>query len=423
VFGTTWNAMHGRAMRTSCGSMPATVTSATAALARAASLLERTWAGLVGGAELHRSHRIQPAALLIADTCCSRLHTLIISIRVLIMSKRVLIMSIRVPIMSRRLLIMSIRVLRMSKRVPIMSIRLLIMSIRVMLAHGCPLQRALCTFAERSMGRSSTALLALRERAGKSTQERPARGAAWVNIGTVGSTRRVRFAPAQRTVPPLVGAAGLARRRLCCDKSRAIDIRVHYDSARHSRTSARSRVHLPAAALTGWLGSAHSRGPKRFLPARAERQSALLHARTHARATWGTQGYSGHSGTRGAQGYSGYSQVHRHRRVRTSGCEEALGSPGLRASKASTNKTARFLCALETTRSNQESSVLHSTRAEPHSPTRSVLAVTSGSRILLISALLWARFERRVRWTTARCSGIDGGTYVCGSAETDAAAA
>ena len=58
-------------MRTSCGSMPATVTSATAALASAAALLERTWVGLVGGAELHRSNRTQPAALLIADTCCS----------------------------------------------------------------------------------------------------------------------------------------------------------------------------------------------------------------------------------------------------------------------------------------------------------------------------------------------------------------
>ena len=68
------NAMHGRAMRTSCGSMPATVTSATAALASAAALLKPTWVGLVGGAELHRSHRTQPEALLKADTCCSRLH-------------------------------------------------------------------------------------------------------------------------------------------------------------------------------------------------------------------------------------------------------------------------------------------------------------------------------------------------------------
>ena len=67
----TLNAMHGRAMRTSCGSMPATVTSATAALASAAALLKPTWVGLVGGAELHRSHRTQPAALRKADTCYS----------------------------------------------------------------------------------------------------------------------------------------------------------------------------------------------------------------------------------------------------------------------------------------------------------------------------------------------------------------
>ena len=57
AFGTTRNAVHGRAMRTSCSSMLATVKRATAALASAAALLERTWVGLVGGAELHRSHR------------------------------------------------------------------------------------------------------------------------------------------------------------------------------------------------------------------------------------------------------------------------------------------------------------------------------------------------------------------------------
>ena len=63
--------MHGRAMRTSCSSMLATVKRAAAS---AAALLKRTWVGLVGGAELHRSHRTQPAALLTADTCYSQLH-------------------------------------------------------------------------------------------------------------------------------------------------------------------------------------------------------------------------------------------------------------------------------------------------------------------------------------------------------------
>ena len=69
AFGTAWNAMYGRAIRTSCSSMPTTAASATAALARAAALLERTWAGSVGGAELHRSHRMQTASLPMADTC------------------------------------------------------------------------------------------------------------------------------------------------------------------------------------------------------------------------------------------------------------------------------------------------------------------------------------------------------------------
>jgi hypothetical protein len=178
AFGTTRNAVHGRAVRTSCGSMPATVPSATAALASAAALLEPTWAGSVGGAELHRSHRTQPAALL----CYSRY---------------------------------------------------------MLLTHGCTLQRALCTFSERRISRSSKALLALQEHAGKRTQARPARGAARANIGTVGSRPRVRFAPVQRTVPPLVGAPGLARRRRCCDKRSTINIRMCHDRSRHSRALAR----------------------------------------------------------------------------------------------------------------------------------------------------------------------------------------
>ena len=301
-----------------------------------------------------RTRRNRQRCFVIADTCCSRLHALIMSIRVLIMSIRVLIMSIRVMLLTA---------VRSNARC----------------AH----------LPSKKMSRWSKALLALHERAGKGTQARPAGGAAWVNIGTVGSRPRARFAPAQRTVPPLVGAPGLARRRLCCDKSRTINVRICYDRSRHSRTSA-SHVHLPAATLTGWLGSAHSRGQNRFLPAKAESQSAFLHAR---------ESYSGYSG------YSGYSHVHRHRRMRTRGCEEVLGSLGLRASKAQTNKTARFLCALETTRSNQDSSVLHSTRADPHSPTRSVLAVTSGIPNTPHLALLWARFERRGRWPTARWAG------------------
>jgi hypothetical protein len=68
---TAWNVMHGRAMRTSWSSMPTTVTSATAALARATALLEQAY---VGGAELHRTHRTQPASSRVADTCYSRLN-------------------------------------------------------------------------------------------------------------------------------------------------------------------------------------------------------------------------------------------------------------------------------------------------------------------------------------------------------------
>jgi hypothetical protein len=58
--------MHDRAIRTSCSSTPTTRTSAAAARTIA---LEQTWVGSVGGAELHRSHRMQPASLLVADTC------------------------------------------------------------------------------------------------------------------------------------------------------------------------------------------------------------------------------------------------------------------------------------------------------------------------------------------------------------------
>jgi hypothetical protein len=61
ALGTARNAMHGRTIRTSFSSMPTTATSASAAAA-----LEQTWVGSVE-AELHRS--LQPASLLVADTC------------------------------------------------------------------------------------------------------------------------------------------------------------------------------------------------------------------------------------------------------------------------------------------------------------------------------------------------------------------
>ena len=53
----------------------------------------------------------------------------------------------------------------------------------------------------------------------------------------------------------------------------------------NTRKSA-SHVHLPAAKLTGWLGSADSRGSKGFLQAKSESRCALLHA---------SEGHSGYS--------------------------------------------------------------------------------------------------------------------------------
>jgi hypothetical protein len=173
-----------------------------------------------------------------------------------------------------------------------------------------------------------------------------------------------------------------------------------------------------SATLTGWLGSAHSRGAKRFLPARAESQSALLHARTRE----GYLGYSGYSGYWGYWGYSGVRRVHRHTDECTRGCEEVLGSLGLRASKAWANKTARFLCALETTFSNQDS--LFSTGLA-WSHTAQPVRARSNQWIPNTPHLGLTLGSIRTKSSMANCTlgGTDGGTYVCGSAETDAATA